>query len=359
MAADRGRSAGDSSASRARTSAERRSCCLLGHERGIHVSLDGGATWSSLNLNMPPVPVDDILIHPRDNDLIVGTHGRSLWVMDNIASLEALASDAVKSDAFLVPPPRARLLSIYTPQAWYGAGQFFAANPDFGAAIDYYLREPSSHEVEVRIVDAHGATVRTLRGSARAGMNRVSWDLRMDPLIVDGTRDASPAQGGGATPQAPLVLPGVYGVRVDLGSRQLEGELKVDGDPRVAFPDRDRGERQTLLLALYELEKTLLSARAAASAGVIHFDAEARTSRLQHPPQERLRTLQIEIGTAMTTIAFLFRSIEGYSGLPTADQRRQIDWAFDDAGKTVDALNQALQTGGAQPTELMSIPKRP
>ena len=331
---------------------------FAGHERGIHVSLDGGVTWSSLNLNMPPVPVDDILIHPRDNDLIVGTHGRSLWVMDNIASLEALASGAVKSDAFLVPPPRARLLSIYTPQAWYGAGQFFAPNPDFGAAIEYYLREPSNQEVAVRIVDAQGATVRTLRGSARGGMNRVSWDLRMDPLIVDGAREA-PAQGAGGAPQAPLVMPGVYKVKLDLGGRQLEGDLKVDGDPRVAFPDRDRSERQTLLLALYELEKTLLTARAAASAGVIHFDALARTSRLQHPPQDRLRALQTEIGTAMTTIAFLFRSIEGYSGLPTADQRRQIDWAFDDAGKTVEALNDTLQTGGAQPTELMSIPKRP
>lgn len=257
-----------------------------------------------------------------------------------------------------MPPSRARLLSIYAPQAWYGAGQFFASNPDFGAAIEYYLREPSNTEVAVQIADAHGAIVRTLRGSARGGMNRVSWDLRMDPLLVDGTREA-PAQGAGAAPQAPLVMPGVYTVRFDAGGRQLEGELKVEGDPRVVFTDSDRGDRQTVLLSLYELEKTLLLARSAAAAGITHFDAVARTSRLQHPPQERLRTLQIEIGTAMNTIVALFRSIEGYSGLPTADQRRQIDWTFDDAAKTVDALNDALQTGGAQPTELMSIPKRP
>src|SRR5262249_14966043 len=114
---------------------------FVGHERGIHVSLDGGDSWSSLNLNMPNVPVDDILVHPRDNDLIVGTHGRGIWILDSIAALEALTPDALQSDALIVAPPRARLLSLYSPQAWYGAGQYFAPNPDFGAAIEYYLRE--------------------------------------------------------------------------------------------------------------------------------------------------------------------------------------------------------------------------
>ena len=88
---------------------------FLGHERGIHFSIDGGASWSPLTLNMPTVPVDDILIHPRDNDLIVGTHGRSIWVLDNISSLEALTPEAMQTDAFLVPPARARLLARLQP----------------------------------------------------------------------------------------------------------------------------------------------------------------------------------------------------------------------------------------------------
>ena len=82
---------------------------------------------------------DNILIHPRDNDLIVGTHGRSIRVLDRIASLEALTLDAVRTEAFLVPPTKARLLSIYTPQAWQGAGQYFGPNPDFSAAVEYFL----------------------------------------------------------------------------------------------------------------------------------------------------------------------------------------------------------------------------
>src|SRR4029077_6934223 len=104
---------------------------FVGHERGIHASIDGGASWTALDATLPNGPGDDVFIQPRDNDLIVGTHGRSIWVLDNIGALEALTPESIRTEAFLVPPARARLLSIYTPQAWYGAGQYFALNPDF------------------------------------------------------------------------------------------------------------------------------------------------------------------------------------------------------------------------------------
>jgi photosystem II stability/assembly factor-like uncharacterized protein len=332
---------------------------FVGHERGIHVSIDGGTRWSSLNLNMPNVPVNDILIHPRDNDLIAGTHGRSLWILDNISSLEALTPESLTSDAFLVPLARARLLAIYTPQAWFGAGQYFAPNPDFGAAIEYYLRTGSKDDVQVHIADAHGGIVRTLKGAARAGLNRVSWDLRMDSPISDSARETMNLNAG-AAPQAPLVLPGIYTVAIEAGGRQMKGDLKVEGDLRVAFSDADRRTRQDLLLKLYELQKSLVNARAAAAAGVTHFDAVARTSRkADREPQERLRALQTALSGEMNTANTLSRSIEGFSGLPTADQRRQIDWVFDDAGLTVGALNEALQTEGERPARLMSIPKKP
>jgi hypothetical protein len=332
---------------------------FVGHERGIHMSIDAGESWSSLNLNMPNVPVDDILIHPRENDLVAATHGRSLWVLDNVSALESLTPDSMKSDAFLVPPARARLLTIYSPQAWFGAGQFFAPNPPSGGVVDYYLREAGKNEVTVRIADSHGAIVRTLKGPAHAGLNRLVWDLRMEPpASAEGAREF-PGVAAAAIPVAPLVLPGVYSLTVDAAGRQLKGELKIEGDPRVTFPDTDRRERQTLLVKLYELQKSLVGARTAASAGIAHFDAVVGTARKDHQPQERLLALQTEIGVETTAIASLFRSIEGYSGLPTADQRRQIGWMFDDAAKTVDALNDALRADGARPTQLINIPARP
>jgi len=321
---------------------------FLGHERGIHFSIDGGSIWSPLNLNMPNVPVDDILIHPRDNDLIVGTHGRSIWVLDNISSLEALTPDAIKSDAFLVPPARARLLSIYNPQAWYGAGQYFAPNPDFGALVEYYLRAGSKDEVSVTVADARGTMVRTIKGTSRAGLNRVSWDLRMEPPVPDGSRDAPAVGGFGGAPQGPLVLPGVYAVTVSGAGRSLKGELHVEGDPRVIFADADRRTRQTVLLNLYALQKSLTAARAAGATAVGQLDAPGRTTQASRAEvSSRLTQVQSELVAQFNAVNGLSRAIEGYSGLPTADQRRQLDWAFEDAAKAVEALNRVLQTDTA------------
>ena len=301
---------------------------FAGHERGIHMSIDGGVSWSSLNLNMPSVPVHDIVIHPRDNDLIVGTHGRSIWVLDNIAALEALTPEALTTDAFLVPPPRARLLSIYTPQAWYGAGQFFAPNPDFTASIDYYLRRPPRGEVAVTVADARGNVLRTLRMAARAGMNRMSWDLRLEPPLADLLRESP------AAPQGPLVLPGTYHVTVQpggSGSTPLKGTLRVEGDPRVAFSDADRRARQATLLKLYDLQKSLAATRAASATARVASDTQ-------------LGQLQAELSAHINAAGALSRAIEGYSALPTSDQRRQVEWLLDDAARTVGALNRILHT---------------
>ena len=292
---------------------------------------------------MPNVPVDDILIHPRDNDLIVGTHGRSIWVLDRIASLETLTPEAIRTEAFLVPPTKARLLSIYTPQAWYGAGQYFAPNPDFSAAVEYFLRSAPGSQVSVTVADSHGSLVRTLRAPARAGMNRVSWDLRMEPVSNTGRETLAGTIGGPLA--GPLVLPGVYTVTVTVAGvgKPLKGELRVEGDPRVSFSDADRRSRQAALLTLYELEKSLSAARASSATARVGADT-------------RLAQLQAEIAAELNTASALSRAIEGYSGLPTSDQRRQIEWVVDDGSKTVDALNRVLRTETPAPAQLMDIP---
>ena len=322
---------------------------FAGHERGIHFSTDGGGSWSPLNLNMPTVPVDDILIHPRDNDLIAGTHGRSIWILDNISSLEALTPAAMRSDAFLVPPARARLLSIYNPQAWYGAGQYFAPNPDFSAAIDYYLRVGLKDEVSVTVADARGTTVRTIKGTGRAGLNRASWDLRMEPPVSDAQRETPSAGGLGGPPQGPLVLPGVYTVTVSAAGRSLNGELRVEGDPRATFSDADRRTRQNALLNLYALQKSLSAARVAGAtaAGQFDFQGARGIASSRADAASRLTQVQADLVAQFNAVTSLARAIEGYSGVPTTDQRRQLDWAFDGAGRAIEAMNIVLRTDTA------------
>ncbi|MBZ5497000.1 MAG: hypothetical protein LAP85_11410 [Acidobacteriia bacterium] len=332
---------------------------VLAHERGVHFSNDGGATWTSLATNMPTVPVDDAIIHPRDNALIVGTHGRGIWILDDVGPLEALTPDAVKTDALLVSIARGRQWNIYGPQSWFGAGEFFAPNPEFNAVISYYLRDGLSDQVQIDINDAKGAPIRTLRGPGARGLNRVTWDLRMGPAVAPA---AAPAGGGsgsfgggrGGAAGGPPVLPGKYQVvlKIPGSSRELRGEAAVEGDPLANFSDADRRARQAVLMSIYGLQKTLGSARSAVQALVGQMDsirkdlaaggsgeAAGRTDALA----ARLRQIGDDVSRELSVAGGLSRPIEGFSGLPTADQQRQADWAFEDATKTVDDLNRVIQ----------------
>jgi len=114
---------------------------------------------------------------------------------------------AIEPHRFRFAAPRAQLLRIYNPQAWYGAGQYFAPNPEFGAVVNYYLREAAPGDVEVDILDAAGKSLRTLHGPGKRGINRITWDLRLEPPIKD--ERETPAVGGfGGSPSGPEVLPG-------------------------------------------------------------------------------------------------------------------------------------------------------
>ena len=151
---------------------------VIGHSRGAHFSNDGGATWASLTTNLPTVPVNDLVFQQRDNALVLATHGRGLWVLDDVAPLEALTTTALDTPATLLPIPHARLMATHTPQAWYGAGEFFAPNPQWDAAISYNLRDAGNGPATITITGANGSVVRTIKGTSNKGMNRIVWDLR-------------------------------------------------------------------------------------------------------------------------------------------------------------------------------------
>jgi hypothetical protein len=154
------------------------------------------------------------------------------------------------------------------------------------------------------------------------------------------------------------VLPGVYTINVNAAGRSLKGELRVEGDPRVAFSDADRRARQTALLNLYALLKSLSTARAAGAtaAGQLDVPGGRGVTSSRVDTASRLTRVQADLVAQFNAVNNLSRAIEGYSGLPTADQRRQLDSAFDDAGRAVDAMNRVLQTDTA-PSRL-TVPQK-
>jgi len=184
---------------------------FVGTEFGLHVSLNAGRTWTPFMHNLPATRSDDVLVHPRDQDLVLATHGRSFYVMDDITPLQQL-SDGLLAESEHLFRPRPAILWDEDKRAWHGGGDdlFRAKNPP-DAIISYYLKSASPGPVKIQVVDAEGKVVRDLDGPREAGIHRVTWDLR--------------------TAASERVAPGSYGVTLMANGRTAASALDVSSDP--------------------------------------------------------------------------------------------------------------------------------
>jgi photosystem II stability/assembly factor-like uncharacterized protein len=210
---------------------------FAGTEFGLFYTIDGGGHWTHARGNLPRVPVDDIVIEERSNDVILGTHGRSIIILDDISALEHL-DEARGRDAHLFPirPATAYYEARMLPVP--GAGKFAAPNPDYGALITYYLRsDPPAPKpdgkaplVTIKVEDSAGRIVRELEGPDRAGVNRVAWDLR-HALGIPFTGEGR--EGWFGVLKGPFVAPGEYTVKLTARGRELTQKVIVNADPRA------------------------------------------------------------------------------------------------------------------------------
>ena len=168
-----------------------------GTEFGLYISTSGGREWKKFMGNMPTVRVDDVLVHPRDNDLIVATHGRSVWIADDITPLQQLTDDVRASDVHLfdIRPAVMWLNDQQLGQQIAGQRYFQGENPARGTAINYYLK--AAGEVKLTITGVNGEAIRTLTTQGKPGLNRVMWNLQRDPPQGRGGQGAQEGRGGG------------------------------------------------------------------------------------------------------------------------------------------------------------------
>jgi photosystem II stability/assembly factor-like uncharacterized protein len=233
---------------------ERRGLLFAGTELGVFVSFDDGDHWQSLQLNLPHASMRDLAIH--DEDLIVATHGRGFWVLDDITPLRQLTRDVANSAAHLFRPADAIITPPYseegTPQP---RDEPIAENPPYGAIIDYYLKSNASAPVTLEILSPAGDIVRRFSSedkvtpvdpnklsipafwvptpaplSTSAGAHRWTWDLRPTPPPERNTQGGGGGVFGGRGGAA--VLPGTYTVRLTVGGKQFTQPLVVKADPR-------------------------------------------------------------------------------------------------------------------------------
>ncbi|MFL6111046.1 MAG: hypothetical protein ACJ786_06815, partial [Catenulispora sp.] len=175
-----------------------RNLLYLGNEYGFYISLDGGKAWKRFMNGLPTVRIDDILIHPRDNDLILGTHGRSIWIIDDISALQQMTPAVQTADATLfdVRPATAYATDVQKSILVEGAKVFRGQNPARGSAISYWLKSAPAGDVKISIADVTGREIRTIQGTKNAGLNRVQWDLAPTGAAGRG-RGAGGADAGG------------------------------------------------------------------------------------------------------------------------------------------------------------------
>jgi len=221
----------------------------------VFVSFDDGDHWQSLQLNLPPASVRDLIIH--NDDLIVGTHGRGFWVMDNMTPLRQSTADVAKANAYLFEPAPTYLLTVGSDNGTpMPRDEPLAENAPFGAMIDYYLKANTSGPLTIEILDPAGEVIRKYSSedkatpvnpdtlnipafwvrtpeplSRAAGMHRWIWDLRPTPA----PRPAGGGGGGGfgGRGAAALVLPGTYTVRMTVSGKSYTQPLIVKMDPRT------------------------------------------------------------------------------------------------------------------------------
>ncbi len=231
---------------------------LAGTESGVYVTLNGGETWDHWAGNLPPVPIDDIIIKQPENDVVLGTHGRSIIILDDITMLENLSTEVLDSELHLFRPREATQYYAKRSLPVPGASEFQGPNPDPGALFTYYLKnnaesdpeaEDSEPAVQVVIEDGQGKRIRELEGAYKQGFHRIAWDLRY-PLSYA----ADPNEESWFGPmRGPFVMPGRYTVRLSAGARSTSQSFDVRVDPETQTSPPVLRERHDLSLRVNQL----------------------------------------------------------------------------------------------------------
>lgn len=241
-----------------------RNLLYAGTELGAFASWDGGKRWVSIRGELPPLAVRDIQVHPREGDVILATHSRGLFVLDDAGALRGLPA-ALGGELTLFPVRTAVRWQMWGRDNPLGTRTYAADNPPYGALIDYYLKdEPKPKErVQVTVADSAGTLVREIEdASKKAGLNRVAWDLRGLPPRTPAAERGGPGGGGaggrfGFGRFGPPVLPGEYTVTVKAGGKEAKQTLKVEIDPRVRISEPELLAQNEAVLALRDLTSSV------------------------------------------------------------------------------------------------------
>ncbi|RMG26522.1 MAG: hypothetical protein D6730_08915 [Bacteroidetes bacterium] len=213
---------------------------FLGTEFGLYVSIDGGENWTKWKADFPTASAMDMVIHPREHDLVVGTFGRSVYILDDIRPLRELAQaykPIMNATVHVSAIPDAYQAMVGMPGFFSGSSDVFAGqNRPLGAMISYWAKEKSGKDsVQITIKDASGAVFRQMKTTAAKGLNRTFWDLKKEPARYPGPPDPF----SGFFSQAVEAPPGTYNVLIQIGEQADSQQLNILPDPGLYISEEE------------------------------------------------------------------------------------------------------------------------
>jgi photosystem II stability/assembly factor-like uncharacterized protein len=273
---------------------------FLGTDAGLYVSSDGGGSWLHWKQGLPEtVPVMDLAIHPREHDLVVATHGRSLYVLDDISPLRELSAATMREPLHLYPASAGLIhgATAGSGNSRSGAGELAAESRPSGVLLTYSLNAPGlplpddqkererkekeragargakpekpestpggkddknkEPKVKIEIADAAGKVVRTMDGPARLGLNRAVWDLGRDAFRHPPTDNRGFPRDEEAGPE---VLPGTYAVTIHHGDQEAKGTVQVTAAPSLQMSDSDWQAREAAIVRIGKMQNAAVEA---------------------------------------------------------------------------------------------------
>jgi len=227
---------------------------FLGTEFGLFISIDTGKHWVRFEGNMPPVAVYDMVIHPIDNDLVMATHGRGIFILDDITSLRGLNPEVLDTEVTLLPSRPYRIGTFGGQQIFPGDDEYVGPNPTEEASISYYLKKRHIFgDLKVEVLDAEDKVIAELQAGKSRGINKVAWPARMKAPRVPTSRNTISAN----SIFGPAYPPGEYKVRVVKGDEIHEGSILLEYDPASPHSIADRELQYKVVMDAYNLLEDL------------------------------------------------------------------------------------------------------
>ena len=323
---------------------------FLGTEGGLYISTEQGKNWAHFTGNIPEVPVMDMVIHPREQSLVVATHGRGIMIIDDLTPIRELSHGVMESDLVFLKTKDYTIKESTPGQGWNGDDEFSGQVPKEAAQIVYYQKKRHVFgEMYMEVFDKDSVMIQKLPAGTRKGINIVYWNIRMKPPKVP----KSP-QIEGSSIFGPIYPAGEYTIRLHKGTQVYNSKIRLLFDPASRHPVKDQEIRQEAVMKAYHMMETL--AYLDRQATDIRDSAKKRSEGVSRSLSKQLHNTELIMDSLhlkmvvvkegkvvgeerlREKIGFLYGSILSYKGKPTDTQLNGLN----DLSKEIDKISMTI-----------------